>query len=215
VINKTDRKNFGKIQVNKNHYLTEEYLGIERFNSLQSQFRLCMQGAPGDTFLEVGPGPGLLVGLLKHFGREITTVDFAEDVKPDYVATLPNLPFDNGSFDVVCAFEVLEHIPWDLVPLCVDEMRRISRKKILISLPNQSNLFEKEISLNITVGNKHFGTTLWKKRLTKITNPEEHFWEIGYGDISLDKTVELFKNLGFRVNTFFVEPWFQFFILNK
>jgi 2-polyprenyl-3-methyl-5-hydroxy-6-metoxy-1,4-benzoquinol methylase len=147
------RRIFGTAQVDRDHYFGEKYLGVSRFTSLHSQFHLCMRGDPCDTYLEIGPGPGLLVGLLKHFGRNITTVDIAKDLNPDYIAALPSLPFEDNSFDIVCAFEVLEHIPKDMLPLCIREAKRLARKRILISLPNQCNIYDKSVSFRIAVGN--------------------------------------------------------------
>jgi len=46
-----------------------------------------------------------------------------------------NLPFADGSFDLVMCLEVLEHLesPW----LALDELRRVSRRDLLVSVPNQ------------------------------------------------------------------------------
>lgn len=209
-------KKFGEIQVGRDHYFTEGYLGVERFISLHSQFSLCMAEDKDSTFLEIGPGPGLLVGLMNQFGRKMTTVDFAEDLTPDYVAALPNLPFANNDFDVVCAFEVLEHIPWDIVPACINELRRLARRKIFFSIPNQSRLFEKSFSISITVGKKQIKKDIWCKKLNKITNSDEHFWEIGHNGVTVEEVIDIAKRSGFlHVDSFYIEPWFQFFVLEK
>jgi 2-polyprenyl-3-methyl-5-hydroxy-6-metoxy-1,4-benzoquinol methylase len=214
-INENQSK-FGEIQVCREHYLSEGYLGVERFISLHSQFRLCMAEDKDSTFLEIGPGPGLLVGLMNQFGRKITTVDFAEDLNPDHVAALPNLPFNDDAFDVVCAFEVLEHIPWDIVPACIDELRRLARRKVLISIPNQSRIFEKSFSISMTFGKKKMSKNIWRKRLNKITNSNEHFWEIGHNGVTVKDVIDVVKRSGFIcVDTFYTKPWFQFFVLEK
>jgi hypothetical protein len=211
----TNNKNLGEVQVAGNHYLTEKYLGVERFLSLHSQFRLCMEGSPDDTYLEIGPGPGLLVGLLKQFGRNITTVDLAEDLNPDHIEALPSLSFSDKSFDIVCAFEVLEHIPWDMLSTCAEELGRIARKQILLSLPNQSNLFNKSVSVKISFGKLHLERLFWKKPLNRITNPSEHYWEIGHNGIKVETVLAVFERSGFNnIQTFFVEPWFQFFVID-
>ena len=211
-----NHKKYGAIQVAREHYLDERYLGVERFISLHSQFSLCMAEDKDSTFLEIGPGPGLLVGLMKKFGRNITTVDFAEDLRPDHVAALPNLPFADNDFDVVCAFEVLEHIPWEIIPACIDELRRLARKKIFLSMPNQSKIFEKSFSISITVGMKKISRDIWCKRLNRITNSSEHFWEIGHNGVTVEKVTDILKRSGFaHVDTFYIEPWFQFFVLEK
>ena len=50
--------------------------------------------------------------------------------------TLQRLPFDDASFDVVCAFDVLEHL--ENFHLLNDEMFRVARDYVLISLPNSA-----------------------------------------------------------------------------
>ncbi len=53
-------------------------------------------------------------------------------------ATGDRLPFDDGSFDVVVALDVLEHL---LEPeRLLSEMKRVSRKEIIIGVPNFSSL---------------------------------------------------------------------------
>lgn len=46
-----------------------------------------------------------------------------------------NLPFDDGSFDLVCALEVLEHLEQPRYAL--DEMRRVAGRALLLSVPNE------------------------------------------------------------------------------
>lgn len=52
-----------------------------------------------------------------------------------YRGDVLNLPFADGSFDLVLCLEVLEHLesPW----LAVDELARVSSRDILVSVPNQ------------------------------------------------------------------------------
>ena len=50
-------------------------------------------------------------------------------------ASAYDLPFDDGSFDCVCALEVLEHLerPRD----ALTEMARVARKALLLSVPRE------------------------------------------------------------------------------
>lgn len=48
---------------------------------------------------------------------------------------LSHLPFRDESFDFVLVSEVVEHIPVDALPKVVVELRRVSCKYILITVP--------------------------------------------------------------------------------
>ena len=48
-----------------------------------------------------------------------------------------NLPFKNNQFDCVCAFDLLEHL--ETFHFLIKEMIRVSKKDVLISLPNSAS----------------------------------------------------------------------------
>ena len=47
----------------------------------------------------------------------------------------PDLPFDDGEFDIACALEVLEHVPDPERTLA--EMARVARRHVLVSVPRE------------------------------------------------------------------------------
>lgn len=70
--------------------------------------------------LELGCGTGTLARRLSDFGNSVTGLDISAaaiaQLPPDVkgiVATLPNIPLPDHSFDVVVATETLEHIDDD------------------------------------------------------------------------------------------------------
>ena len=91
--------------------------------------------------------------LLKHFGCYHYAIDFASDLNPDVIGALPSLPVRNGQFDIVCAFEVLEHIPLDQLSICLREMRRCASERVLLSVPDQSMLHPEESPYALNFGN--------------------------------------------------------------
>lgn len=68
---------------------------------------------------------------------EVYEVDFQGDCDLKVnLDTLPSLPFDDDSFDAVCAFDVLEHL--ENFHLLNKEMFRVAKHYVLISLPNSA-----------------------------------------------------------------------------
>ncbi len=50
------------------------------------------------------------------------------------------MPFENASFDLVTCLEVLEHLPFDVYSKALFELERVSKKYIIISVPNNEAL---------------------------------------------------------------------------
>jgi ubiquinone/menaquinone biosynthesis C-methylase UbiE len=87
----------------------------------------------GADVLECGVGTGLLLERIAHFARSAKGVDLSPrmldrararglDVREASVAAIP---FEDGSFDVTCAFKVLAHVP--PIGLALAEMARVTR----------------------------------------------------------------------------------------
>lgn len=202
-------------QVLKDHYLTKDYLNSARFLGLQAQLGACLEAGKDNTFLEIGPGPGLLNALLKHFGSRTYAVDFANDLRPDVLARLPELPFRNKAFDVVCAFEVLEHIPLELFGRCLREMRRVADKRIILSVPDQEEFHGKRIQIHLRFSRWNYKKSWWHVPFGRLTNPTQHYWEVGFGGVTPQVITDIGKDASLiPVSTYFVSPWFRFFIFD-
>ena len=115
------------IQVNKEHYFSDNYNHKARWLSFFYQLKL-LQREDIKKVLEIGPGNGWVTYILKDLGLKVTTVDIDKELKPDFVASVDKLPFPDNSFDVVCAFEVLEHMPFEYFLNNLKEMSRVSKK---------------------------------------------------------------------------------------
>jgi 2-polyprenyl-6-hydroxyphenyl methylase / 3-demethylubiquinone-9 3-methyltransferase len=117
----------------------------ERF-ALRRAFLLAGVAA-GERVLDVGCGEGAFTAALAAHGAATVGVEVAAEPLRRAAATHPDLdlrlvdagaalPFDDGSFDVVWAGEVLEHVV-DVVGL-LDELWRVlrDRGRLLASTPN-------------------------------------------------------------------------------
>lgn len=194
------------------HYrASEKYVTIERWSSYWHQLDAIIRTGAG-TVLEVGVGPKMLSGYLREFaGLEVTTIDVNEELKPDVLCDLRSLAdhFPERSFDCVCAFQVLEHIPYEDFGLCLKQMARVSREHVLISLPYWGYRFQ--FRLGIHRFNLAYGR--------KITRPFEwrgnhpHSWEIGVSGYPLKKIkTEMEKHFEIKRSRFCPDnPYHYFF----
>ena len=67
-----------------------------------------------------------LIGIAKQLSRDTSF----------FVADATNLPMPDKTFDTVVLAEVLEHLPWETVHDALDEAKRLSKRRILITVPD-------------------------------------------------------------------------------
>ena len=111
---------------------TEYFKGNSRAEFAHLRYRCYLNG----TVLDVGAG-GSPQYFRKHLGRRYTAVDCSYSrAFPDVQADLGagTLPFHDKSFDTVLCFDTLEHV--DNPHHLFDECARVTRKFLVISLPN-------------------------------------------------------------------------------
>lgn len=214
------------VQVKKEHYIKEGYHSLERFIAYYSQIQLAFEYSKGGgNILEIGVGNHTVNDYLRKFNLSITTCDFDENLKPDIVGDVRILPIDDNQYDVVMAFEVLEHIPFDEFEKALIEMRRVSRKYVILSLPMYG------CSLDFAIRGWHrpsfrkifinFGLAIpffWKDFQKDRNGFGEHYWEIGVRNISNKRIAKIFKSTGFKMvkkSHPVLEKTTVFFVLEK
>jgi ubiquinone/menaquinone biosynthesis C-methylase UbiE len=113
---------------------------------LKDKITIILQSIPKDvkTILDVGCGNGVITNVLSEY-FDVTGIDRSEAalkfVKTKRVkADTSDLPFVDDSFDLVFSSEVLEHIPDTEFEKTVLELKRVSKKYIMISVPNAENV---------------------------------------------------------------------------
>ncbi len=199
-------------QVDKSHYDFNKYSHISRWVSYFNQLKEIFNLKP-NSVLEIGVGDRVIGNYINsNTNIKYVSVDIDGELMPDVVGDIKNLSFEDNSFDVVCAFEVLEHIPFDQFEICLLEMKRVSKKNVLISLPHFGPPvqfyfkipFIKKISFS-------FKIPFYKKHVFN----GEHYWEIGKKGFSLKKIIDIFSK-HFVVERHFVpfeSQYHHFFIL--
>ncbi len=205
-----------KKQVDKSHYSFSNYVHKGRWISFWHQIDEVLALNPS-TVLEIGPGPGIFKALANHFGLHVETVDIDPDLNPDHVASARELPFDDNSYDCVCAFQMLEHLPYEHSLESFAEMVRVTKKNIIISLPDAKMLWTYSIHIP-KIGQVIFHLP----RPSILAQPNmfdtQHRWEINKEGFSLKKIIADFtpKEIK-RINTYRVDeyPYHRFFIFEK
>ena len=94
--------------------------------------------APGRTALDVATGGGHVARRLREEGCNVVTLDPSPGMHPDVIGRAEDLPFADGSFDVVTTRIAAHH--FDDVDAAVHEMARVSRELVLV----EDTLYESE-----------------------------------------------------------------------
>jgi len=201
-------------QVNKEHYDFSRYSYPDRWGSYFYQLKEVLDTKPS-SILEVGVGDKVFGSFIKN-NTDISykSLDIASDLNPDIVAPITETGLPPESFDVICAFEVLEHIPFDQFETALKEMSRISKKHIIISLPHFAPPIQFLLkipllpkicfALKVPFPKKH----IWNG---------EHYFEIGKKDYPLNRIIESIKKFGTLEKHFvpFENQYHHFFIIRK
>jgi len=143
------------------------------------------------TVLEIGPGSGVFRSYLRAKGIDVKTLDIDKSRDVDYVADITRLDetLPKGLvFDAVCAFQVLEHLPWSELEKCLANIARRANPHVFISLPYRGL----RVRWAFWWGD-HLFTLGHKLMLPWRHKPiPEHHWELGY-PITAGKVTKIMK----------------------
>jgi len=195
-----------------------EYLGQNRPYSLAMQLTEVIAVAPRSV-LEVGVGTGVSAFALRRAGLAVTTLDVQAELAPDIVGDVRAIPAGAGAFDVACCCQVLEHLPFVDFPRAVAELRRVTSRRLVLSVPDLTRSFGCTFSL-ASRGLRTFGLSLpirepdaaWKAERLRTMG---HYWEIGMEGVTARRVARELRHAGFaRVRSLRVRelPWHRFFI---
>jgi SAM-dependent methyltransferase len=204
-------------QVDKSHYEFSRYMDKRRWTSVWHQLDEVISLQP-ESVLEIGPGSGIFSQAATIFGLNVKTLDIDPELKPDYVGPASAIPLPDKSVDVACAFQVLEHMPFDVSMQALSEMCRVARKAVVISLPDVKPGWASTLSLPWSRLRRFVIPDLLFKPVTHQFDGE-HYWEISKQDYPLDHIVsEITKvAIGFSLRTYRVHEnlYHRFFILQR
>lgn len=200
-------------QVSKDHYSFLSYMNKERWNSVWHQIHITTQLNPRNI-LEIGTGNGLFKLFISHCIDNTQTLDIDPELNPDILGTVKAIPFKDNSFDAVCAFQVLEHLPYNDALISFSEMMRVSRKHVILSLPDSRPVYQ------IHIPKLRINCLLLPRPFRKLKEHKfngEHYWEINKKGYSLNKIIADLTKSGILIKTYqlYENPYHRFFLFRK
>lgn len=199
-------------QVDKTNYNFGRYAFEGRFVSYYWQLKEVLAQKP-QSVLEVGVGDHVFGSFIKNNTTvSYTSIDVAKDLHPDVVGSILELPFVGKSFDVVCAFEVLEHLPFEDFDAAVGELVRVARTHVVISVPH----FGPTLSFSLKIPFLPEMRAALKIPFSK-KHPfnGQHYWEAGKREYPISLIRHKLFAHGELVRDFvpFGSPYHHFFVL--
>lgn len=117
---------------------------FERYASVANEIKKVKQKQL--SVLDVGAGSkgiSLFSGLFAEKNCDILLLDigrqFLASKEQTAIGDGCNLPFRNGAFDIVVSVDVIEHVPKYLRGNLYKELKRVCKKKLIITCPLQSD----------------------------------------------------------------------------
>lgn len=232
--------------------LFENYYDIAKRNflnerSMYSYFTQCRTIADlpdVKRVLEIGPGGGITATLMRNIGYDYQTMDTQPQVNPDILCDFRE--FDpteyEQAYDLVAAFQMLEHVPYGQFTSLVEKMKAVSRRWVLMSLPYYCWTFRLEIVLPRlrwleAISPRRLRRAMERPLVFSISRPyksapnrkyrkefmEEfplavHHWEIGRGSVTRKRLFNDLRSLGMRVERAFhskVHPYHYFVLCER
>ena len=199
-----------------NHKKGERYYVDEaRWMSYYYQMRAILSNAKGGYILEVGPGNNFMKKLLKDSVRKHDTFDIDKNSNPTYSLVSELEAISDELYDLTCAFQVLEHMPYQEALQLLDLLFAKTRKTVVLSLPvaiptwrifaSLPRLRDKKIIIN---------NFFVKKKSPKFDGT--HHWELENRGHEIPKFEKYLSKWG-DVRSFrnFYNPYHHFFICEK
>jgi hypothetical protein len=175
-------------------------------------------GSQVKNVLEIGIFNSLFTEILRQSNYNVTTADIDLSLKPDIMLDLTAdfiLPKDK--FDAIVLFQVLEHFPYEKSELALQKLAAITKKYLVISIPNATEYLSLQIKTSFLLKARHL---LWEIPQFWSTTPlcDEHYWELGLKGYPKKRFLESVAKAGLIVREEYVDPTFPyhyFLILEK
>ncbi len=192
-----------------------QYVGDARAFSFAHQIRTVLHHQP-TSVIEVGVGTGVVAAVLQQLNIQVTTLDIEPSLKPDLVGSVTQIPAADREFDVSLCCQVLEHLPFDQFASALRELRRVTCRGLVLSLPDRTWCLAVRVQLPL-LGRRELVGSLprWLTRDAHVIQPRHH-WEIGYPGYPLRRIRAALVDAGWTLQRTWRVPemtWHRFFDL--
>lgn len=197
------------------HFTFQSHCSFARWTSYWDQINTVISLSPS-SILEIGCGSKIFSFVLHSNGFNYTSLDIDPANNPDVLADLTELPFDNNSFECSVAFQVLEHMPLQRSIAGIQEMKRVTSKYLVISLPNQLYSWHYYLTLPLIGVCKGFiRNFLSKPRPSSFDGC--HYWEVGNKNLSFRDIISIVSDENWSLVKEFRSPlnsYHHFFVFS-
>ena len=201
--------------MNKDHYEFNKYITKGRWISYYHQLDEVIKLSPASV-LEIGGSTGFFKTMANIFNIQVETVDIDPDLNPDHVASVLALPFEDSSYDLVAAFQVLEHLPYKSFEIALSEIKRVAKNNVVISLPDARSIWRYSFHIpKLGMRNICIEPPIISPEIFKFDG--EHYWEINKKDYPLERINKAFSNQGLNLDRSYrvpEHPYHRFFIFS-
>ena len=197
-----------------NDYFSKKYNDLKRWTSYWYQAEEVLNFSPKSVLI-IGKGDGLVSEYLKLRGVKTITLDINRSLNPDITASVIDMPFSDNSFDTVLCAQVLEHLPYGEFEKSLREIRRVTKRCAVISLPHFGPVIKFCLKIPLLPPLKFMVKLPYPRK--HVFNGE-HYWEIGKRDYPMRKIKKDIINSGLIIEKDFIvfeNPLHHFFVLKK
>lgn len=150
---------------------------------------------PNQHIIELGVGTGFTANYLRSKDVQVTTLDIDSNKKPDIVANIVNYNFDR-QYEHVLGYEIFEHIPFDNFRELITKLATgVCRSFLFLSVPRNERVWVRNILKLPKLGERTFEVTALRGKITC----GHHFWEVDYGDVTMDRFERTLGQVGFCI----------------
>jgi hypothetical protein len=201
-----------------------------RFTSTRIQIESVTDlGDSVSSILEVGPGSGYFTTFTKGLGYSVKTADIKPWSNPDYLGDVRELDIEE-KFDLVAAFEVLQHLPYSELVSTLEKLAALSNRYVLISVPARTHRFGFSIEIPDIITPRRLGlgwlrgqhsfSIKWEWPRAADPNEREwvgrddywnpHYWEVGRKSYPRSRVFGEIESAGLRILWARYNPQFSY-----